>query len=327
MKILKWNGKPIDTPGVYSHVSIDAYHSTTICVGPSVSSSGLRTIFTQSPAHFYSDSAYNKDNDDDDDDEKKAESEAFILGRAAHHILLGEDNFSTGFIMRPLEAPDGRAWNGNNASCREWLEKEAKAGRTVLTPKQIKTIRGMARSLAKDELVSAGILNGGIELSAFWLDEKTGVWCKIRPDSIPNDSGDVADLKTTIKMGDEIDRSIFLEYRYDMQGEMIRWGLREICGLKVESFSLVFVGKKKPFAVDTVTIKEEDLDAAGKDLRAALDTFAYCLKTGNWFGHMGSQSDARFARKSEFAAKKAKWRRSVLLREIGQPVEDEADGH
>ena len=218
--------------------------------------------------------------------------------------------------MRPSKAPDGRAWNGNNQTCIDWVAAQFHAGRTVLTPKQIKSIRGMARSLAAHPLIEAGILNGGVELSIFWIDEKTGVWCKARPDSIPKDSLDVADLKTAAKFGDDLDRSIFIDYHYDMQGEFIRWGMREACGREIESFSLVFVEKKPPYSVDVVSLELQDLDAAGDDLRVALDTFAYCLETENWFGPAGTQSDARWAMRSEWAQKRSEYRKAMLKREI-----------
>lgn len=318
MIIIPWDGQQITKPGVYSGVPLERYHSGDICDGPSVSSSGLRTIFSISPAHYHAESPYNEE-PDDEDDEQKAEKEAFVLGRAAHHLLLGEDDFSTQFIMRPDKAPygDGRVWNGNNDNCRKWLIEQAKAGRTVLTPKQIKSIRGMARSLAAHPMVADGILNGGIELSIFWLDAETGCWCKARPDAIPTDSSDLSDLKTSIKYGEDLDREIFVNRRYDMQGEFVRWGIREVWKREVESFSLVFVEKKKPFTVDVVSIDMGNLDEAGDDLRIALRAFAWCYERNNWFGPTGSQQDARYARRSEWAKTHAMYRRDVLKREIG----------
>jgi hypothetical protein len=44
MKIEEWNGATITSPGVYSDVPLDIYHSQEICDGPSVSSTGLRRV-------------------------------------------------------------------------------------------------------------------------------------------------------------------------------------------------------------------------------------------------------------------------------------------
>lgn len=305
----------IDRPGIYD-ISMASYHGD-CCVGPSISSSGLRKIFLKSPKHYWKSSYLNPNRKPD------KETEAFILGRAAHHLLLGEEDFSTLFIMRPDEAPDGtgRAWNGNNISCKAWLKAQEKAGRTVLTPTQVEAIRGMARALADDPMVQAGILNGDIEKSIIWKDKTTGIWLKARPDAIPNDSGDFCDLKTTAAIGYDLDRDVS-KYRYDMQGALTGMGVREVLGRDMESFSFCFVENDDPHSVDTLTLINEDIGLAEKDIRVALDTFAWCLETGIWFGAGGTQRDARPVHITEWAKKDAEFRRDFLKREIERPLMD-----
>ena len=47
----------VSVPGVYA-LSMAEYHGD-LCVGPSISSSGLRTIWSRSPAHYFHASPYN----------------------------------------------------------------------------------------------------------------------------------------------------------------------------------------------------------------------------------------------------------------------------
>lgn len=297
----------IDKPGVYS-ILMDTYHGD-CCVGPSISSSGLRTIFSASPAHYFDKSYLNPRRTEGDPDK-----EAFVLGRAAHHLLLGEDAFSTLFIMRP-EKIEGEPWQGNRTVCRAWLKQQAKEGRTVLLPSQVETIRGMARSLAANPLVAAGILNGKIEQSFIWQDKATGVWLKSRPDAVPNDSGDFSDLKSSKSVGFALDRDVS-KYRYDMQAALTKMGAEATLKLKMESFSFVFVEKTSPYCVDILSLAPDDIEQAEADLRVAIDTFAYCLRTGNWFGPSGTQNDARWVHISEWTRKEAEMRRDFLRREI-----------
>ena len=293
--------------GVYS-ISTEAYHGQ-CCEGPSTSSSELRTLFIQSPAHMYVHSSLNPKRIE------QAETEAFVLGRAAHHLLLGEDDFSTQFIVRPEEAPDGRAWNGNNNSCKAWLNDQRSAGRTVLTPNQIQQIRGMARTLAAHPLIQAGILNGEIEKSLVWQDKETGIWLKARPDAIPNSSGDFADLKTTTEIGFKLDRSV-INYRYDLQACLTKWGAKEVLGIDMADFSFVFVEKDPPHCVDVLVLDKEDIQRAEYDLRTALRTLKYCLETNDWFGPSGTQRDARYVSIPEYAQNSNILRREFLEREI-----------
>jgi len=310
-KIIKWDGKPISTKGAFTGIPMLAYHGQ-LTVGPSISSSGLRTIFTQSPAHYFDTSYLNPERADEDD------KEAFILGRAAHHLLLGEDDFSTLFVMRPDEL-DGAPWHGNRKVCKTWLHDQALAGRTVLTPAQIESIRGMARALAKHDLIQQGILNGQIETSLVWKDKETGIWLKSRPDAIPSDSGDVADLKTSVNYGFDLDNSA-AKLRYDIQAALTKWGLRECLGIEMQSFSLVFALKKRPYCVDVLTFHNEDIEQAEKDLRVALRVFARCVETNNWFGPSGSQNDARYLAFSQRVRESAEHRRDFLTREIARPT-------
>lgn len=296
----------IERAAVYS-IPLAEYHSD-CCAGPSISSSGLRTIFQKSPAHYWIESPFNPSRIPEKD------AEHFVLGRAAHHLLLGEDDFSTLFIARP-EKVAGELWHGNRTVCRAWLAEQAAAGRTVVTPAQIEQIRGMARALAAHPLVASGILNGEIEKSLIWKDKETGIWLKSRPDAIPNDSGDYADLKSSSYYGEELDREVS-KLRYDFQSVLTKWGSREVLGLEMESFSYVFVGAEQPHCVDVLTLPKEDIEAAEQDVRTALKTFAWCLKTGNWFGPSGTQSDARYVHISQWARERADYRRDFLEREI-----------
>lgn len=308
--------KKIDKKGVFS-LSMADYHSQ-CCVGPSTSSSDLRTLFKDSPAHMFVRSSLNPGRI------PQPETEAFILGRASHHLLLGEDDFSTLFIVRPEEAPDGRDWNGNNKSCKEWLFAQAAAGRTVLTPKQIEAIRGMARSLAVHPLIEAGILNGDIEQSLVWQDKETGIWLKSRPDAIPNDSGDLADLKTTSEIGWGLDRSV-VNYRYDIQTALAKWGCKEVLGREMTDFSFVFVETTPPHCVEVLVLDKEDIQRAEHDLRTALKTLKYCLDTGDWFGPSGSQRDARYVSVPDHTKNAHLLRREFLEREI-KPAEVQPTG-
>lgn len=302
----------IEKPGVYSSIPIERYHhDAKLCAGPSISSSGLRTIFTESPSHYWNTSPYNPKR------RPPKESEAFTLGRAAHILLLGEDDFLTQFIMRP-EKLQGEAWQGNRTVCKAWLAQQKSEGRTVLLPSQIEQIRGMAKSLSDVPLIRNGILNGEIEQTLVCRDEKTGIYLKSRPDAVPTDSGDFADLKTSTEFGDELDRSVS-KYRYDMQAGLTGMCYRAIFKRQMTSFSFVFVEKTPPHSVEIVTLSSEDIEQAEKDLRVAIDTFAWCMKAGHWFGPAGTQNDARFVHISECARKNAEYRRFFLEREIREP--------
>ena len=309
-------GEKISDSGAFSGVSMARYHGPDLCDGPSISSSGLRQIFTDSPMGYWVESPYNPARIDQSD------KEHFVLGRACHHLLLGEAEFGKHFSVRP-EKWD--SWRPNDA--RGWRSKEQLAGRTVLDPKQIEAIRGMAglldwqkdlddSGLANSALVKSGILNGLIEHTVVYRDEETGIYIKVRPDAIPLTDGVAGDLKTTTAVDYESLQGTINSLRYDVQGALIRMALRMVCGIELTNFALIYVMKTPPYAVQPVEIKTEAMDAAEQDIRVALRTFARCMETGKWPGPGGTQADAMYIEMSGWARKRADARREFLEREI-----------
>lgn len=279
---IPWGGKPISKPGMYANIPLEQYHQN-ICDGPSVSTTGLKTIFHKSAAHYYKTSYLNPKRKEQD------ETSALIFGRAIHHLILGEPHFQKVFCEQPTEyedpeTGDTKKWHNGAKECKRWNGLRAKENRYVLTKDEVENIRGTATALSADPLVQAGILNGLVERSLFWKDEKTGIWLKYRPDVIPTDSGDVADLKTTTSVDwDDLEQWLY-KFGYYQQGGLGREAFKRVLDLDMTSFTLLFVEKDDPWSPRPVIVKEIDLEIGAQCNRAALDIMAGCLKTGVWPG-------------------------------------------
>lgn len=300
IKSIDWDYKQIKKPGLYAGVPLDLYHSAKICDGNSVSSSGLRKLFSESPADFYDEWAGNPNRAEPED---KAH---FKVGRAVHHLMLGEPFFSKLFCVHPVEyeADKGelKPWTFAAKACKDWRAAREKEGKAVLTPGDFASIRGMAESLSANPIVRAGALNGMIERSGFWRDKDTGLWVKIRPDAIPTDSGDYTDIKTTQSvLWRDLQKTIF-ERGYHQQLALIRTGMREL-GFPFTSASLIFVQKKRPFSNRVVTLKDNTLDTGERANRVALDAMAECLQKNRWPGPGGDREDAQPIELPEWAEK------------------------
>jgi hypothetical protein len=287
-------GMVISEPGIYSRVPMHHYHSARLCDGPSISSSGLRKLINESCAHYWCSSPYNPDRIIEE------ESEAMILGRAAHHLLLGEAEFVTEYAVRP-ESIGGKPWQGNRTECRAWLSEQKANGRTPLKPDHIDAVRGMARSLAAHPLIKAGLLNGAIEQTMVSRCRETGYWQKVRPDAVPNDSGDFADLKTCASVQTHALRSAIAERGYVQQGALTCKIWHDLTGSADSTFTLVFVEKTPPYCVRVVTLLDQDL-ARGEQLNdMAMRLFAHGMTTGEWPGPGGA--DAEYTSLPEWAQK------------------------
>lgn len=284
-------GQKVTANGVWN-LSMAQYHSD-ICEGPSISSSGLRTIWSASPAHYFIESPYAPTPNEPED------RPHFNLGRAAHHLLfLGRKGFDEEFACRPSRWADWRT-----ADAKLWREDAIARGLTIITDGELAQITGMARALADHPLVKAGILDGYVERSLIWKDPKTGAWLKSRPDCIPNDSGDFADLKTTVSVERESLARTIASFGYPMQGALVGMASREVLGREMQTFTLVFVETKPPHCVRVVTIKPDDIERAERQVRAAVQQFAECVAAGKWPGPGGDQQDAEFLDLPEWSRK------------------------
>lgn len=280
---IEWDGQTITRPGIYAGIPMEKYHSGDLCDGPSISSSGLRILWNEAPAYYWDKSPYNPDREEESDNEN------FILGRAAHHVFLGERHFKTLFVMRPDQLPhyktgEMRNWHGNNTECKEWIERQKKTKLTVLSGAQVEAIKGMALALGIDPAVKQGVLNGRVERSYIWKDRETGVWLKWRPDNTPNDSLDFVDLKTTHSALDRDVSKTLDDNSYQQQGALGNEACMALLGQPMASFSLLFVEKTRPFQTRFMSIKDEDLARGAKMNRVALRKFWKCFKEKTWPG-------------------------------------------
>ncbi len=283
---LRWDGAPIAVPGIYRDLPLAHYHRGDIAVGPSVSSTSLRLLFDKSPKHCFARSPLNPKRIEEE------ESEAFILGRATHHLICQQVNFADEFVVRP-ETLEGTKWQGNRTECRNWMKARKREGKTVLTPDQVEQIKGMAVSLGAFPLIQQGILNGLIERSLLWKDKETGLWLKARPDAIPGDSGDFSDLKTTRSVRYRDLQNALAEYGYIQQAALVMEGAATL-GIEATSFSLVWVETTNPYCVRVQQLKDEDIARGLKMNRVAIRAFAVCLASGSWPGPGDDRADAEF---------------------------------
>jgi hypothetical protein len=285
------DGEIVTKPGIYD-VSIGWYHQQ-CCDGPSISSSGIRAIL-RSPAEFWKTSSLNPNRVEEDD------KDAFILGRAAHHLLLGERQFGQHFVVSPFK-------DFRTKEAKEWKAAEIEAGRTVLTEAQIERIKGMAGllpwqkgmpncGLANTPIIAeGGALSGDIERSLIF---KVGnVWVKARPDSIPN-SNDIVDLKTiSPRSADGIsDRALSIavfDHQYNVQGAVVGMGMKEVLDRQMESFNLAFVDTGNVHAVAIKAIDEADIVLGERATFTGIKIFERCLDSGIWPGPTARQADAQ----------------------------------
>ena len=250
-------------------IPLDTYH-TQLCDAPSISSSGLRTIYLNSAADFWCYSDLNVDRF------IRPPNDAFDFGKAAHALVLGDEDWEGNYVIRPDEFA-----NWQSGAAREWRDMMRQAGMTIVTPEDLEHIKYMSESLNNHPLVGP-LFDGEAEQSLIWKD-KTGVWLKSRIDMLPVTS-DQADLKTTM---DASKRAVFRDIRkheYAMQIALSDVGSEVVLGKSFLSSVLVFIQKTPPYHVTPIEISAANILYGKLKLRKAINLFADCLESGDWPG-------------------------------------------
>ena len=278
--------------GAYK-VSMARYHGQDICPGPSISSSGIRTIVNDSPWHFWARSELNPKRYPDPE-----ESDALVMGKATHALILGDEVFDEHFIYVPPDAPrqptqqqlqayeEGRATDVGKHSVEWWRDFDQKAkSRSFLTDVQIKHIGYMSENVRRNPEAVEALTGKLTEVSMIWQDEATGVWLKSRPDVIPDNGFDFADLKTFAPRTKEIERAVHIaitDHDYHMQMALAVMGAKAVFGTSASECILVMVQSNPPYTVTPVKLDADTLYWARCQVRHGIDIFAKCLEAGHW---------------------------------------------
>lgn len=286
---------PVPGPGAYK-MSMRLYHSQSVCPDVSVSSTGIRRAALASPLAFWKTSDLNPDRYP-----PKEESDALILGKAAHCLILGDEVFAENFCYVPEGAPrrptapqiaayeKTGVWSeAAKAGAEFWTAFDVEAaGRSHLTAEQVTKIGYMAENLGALPEAREALIGDLTEISMIWQDEVTGLWVKSRPDCIPSNGLDFGDLKTFSPKGPDLMLSAqraVTDHGYAVQMAMAVEGAEKVFGTTATRCALIFIQTTEPYEPVPLMLDEEAIHWGRVLMRDGLNKIAHGLKTGEWPG-------------------------------------------
>jgi hypothetical protein len=174
----------------------EQYHADP-CESPSLSSSIIKILCTQSPMHAKL--AHPKLNRNF----KPQESGTFDLGTAAHAML-----FEGGAGIIKIDPREFPAKNGNipegwtNDAIRAARDAARAEGKTPVLAKQYEEIERMFSAarvalLRCTDIPGLSLIDEGKKEATIIWQESNGIWCRVRPDCLAHDASIVLDYKTT----------------------------------------------------------------------------------------------------------------------------------
>ena len=253
--------------GIHTDLSNGDYHADKT----SLSSSGARKLLAPStPAHF----RYEQDN-------PQPATKTFDYGNAAHKRVLGNGP--------ELVVIEHDTWNTKAAKAE--VAEARERGAIPLKQHEMDMINGMADAIRNHPLASA-LLDpafGAPEQSGFWIDGPTGIRRRVRFDWLPSiQSGRliIPDYKTAADASDDAMQRDIAKYGYNQQADWYEEAARAL-GLGGQDAELLLIvqEKKAPFLINVIGIEFGSRIIGGAKNRAAINTFAECMSTGNWPGY------------------------------------------
>lgn len=273
----------ISAAGAYPDIGAFDYHrNPDLLPGPSLSSTGAKTLVSASPFHFFYDSPLNPDRPPEED------SAPLNIGKAAHDMILLSDRWPEAYHV----LCEGFAWNKTKAMPDDIARaEEARAlGKVLLRHDEAATVQAVANALRGNELAMTALSNGVAEETLAWQDQLTGRWLRARPDFRPNSIPErravrvVADLKfmaPTFCSPQGFQRAI-QNFGYHQSAAFYSDGLKAVFDQPPTHWLHVVVEKDAPHCVSLYELPAEDIERGRVLNRKAIALFDRCIESGEW---------------------------------------------
>lgn len=157
---------------------------------------------------------------------------------------------------------------------------------TSLSDGDYADLMGMTEAIyAHPEISRIMALPSHRELSGLWIDEATGLLCKMRIDLLAYEHGAIFDYKTigTSVKEEDISWAIW-KHGYMRQAPMYLSGCKAL-GLPIEDFGFIFQEKTGPYFCRAFRLDDAALRVGVSQLRGLMRRYKRCKETNEWPGY------------------------------------------
>lgn len=262
-------------PGIYDAVPFDEYAQW-----DAVSNSRLSRA-TRSPAHFNTPFG--------------EPTAAMRLGSFVHcGVLETPLEIARRYVFMPDYSahPDNMTKSGERSfsSATTFVKTMEDAFRklhhdkTIVGEEHFNKLVGISKAINQNDIAKQLLRDGRSEVSIVWVDELSGLLCKMRADwiAINRERSIVLDLKTSLDAL-AFDKSI-ARFGYHRQAAFYRRGVRAACGVDATPW-LLAVETVEPFGNRVAPVDADAIAAGNSELDRLLATVAECKSSGDWPGY------------------------------------------
>lgn len=245
-----------------------------------MSSTGLR-LFARSPWHY----------------RHRIEVEPtrpMLRGTLAHCAILEPDAMAARYVVVPEGAPKrptAAQWNAKNPSPESrdamawWTCFKADAGaRDVISRDDYSLVTLQLAAIKANPAIANLLREGEAEVSVFWIDKATGVYCKARPDWIAFGHSIPLDIKTCADESPVNFGRAAARMRYDLQAAHYSAGIEAAITNRPmdEAFHFAAITNKPPVLAVPYVLTPEVRSQGIDERREMLQRFAWCQREDQW---------------------------------------------
>lgn len=220
---------------------------------------------------------------------------AMLRGTLAHCAVLEPEAMAQRYVVVPDGAPrkptrsqwDAKKPSAESMAAMDWWKKftEDCAGRELVKFDDFALCQAQLSAINAQPELAELLRAGRGEVSIFWIDEATGIYCKARPDWLPPANGQSIrplDLKTCTDESPNGFGRAAARLRYDLQAAHYTAGIEAVTGLSVDAFVFGAVSSNPPILAVPYILTDEVRDQGRDERRELMDRLAWCMRENKW---------------------------------------------
>lgn len=261
--------------GLYYGMPFDEYHGV-----DAVSASGLR-VFARSPWHYRNRVSITP-------------TLPMLRGTLAHCALLEPEAMAARYIVTPENAPrrpTAAQWNAakssesSEAAKNWWRDWEQRAsGREIISAEDFALCQMQLRAIAAAPELAELLASGSGEVSIFWIDPDTRLYCKARLDwlQIDGKKARILELKSTADESPSGFGRTAARMKYELQRshyiDAVKYGAK----LQFDGWTFAAVTSAPPVLAVPYDLTDEVASQADDERAEHLQRLAWCMKENTW---------------------------------------------
>ena len=220
---------------------------------------------------------------------------AMLRGTLAHCAVLEPDAMGQRYVVLPKDAPRkpskaqlaAKNPSPESRASMQWWDQFAQdnAGRELVPFEDFDLCQQQLAAITAQPDLAKMLRAGRGEVSIFWIDAQTGIYCKARPDWLPPaHDGRIQpmDLKTCADESPSGFGRAAARLRYDLQAAHYTAGIEAVTGLTVDAFVFGAVSSKPPILAVPYILTDEIRDQGRDERRELMDLLAWCQLENEW---------------------------------------------